>query len=157
MVDVDYVQESREWLEGVFGIEEGPAVQDIGGINTTEGRMITFTNILQHQVQPFRLADPTKPGHRKILALFLVDPNTKVISTENVPCQQESWWYDGIEFQQSPLPLKVKDHNIDESDYIPVSMRGAKAFRLELMKERKSFALENQDAFKAHTISLCEH
>jgi hypothetical protein len=43
-------------------------------------------------VSPFQLADPTKPGHRKIIALFLVDPNVKIISTAHVLCQRRGWW-----------------------------------------------------------------
>ena len=48
--------------------------------------------IYQHCVQPFHLVDPSKPGHRKILALFLVDPHKRIISTANIPCQQKEWW-----------------------------------------------------------------
>ena len=57
----------------------------------TEGRLVTFPNTVQHRVAPFALADPTKPGHRKILALFLIDPHRRVISTANVPPQQAEW------------------------------------------------------------------
>ncbi|KAJ6184217.1 hypothetical protein N7519_005518 [Penicillium mononematosum] len=58
----------------------------------TWGRLLTFPNTLQHRVSPFSLADNTKPGHRKILALFLVDPNLRIISSANVPPQDELWW-----------------------------------------------------------------
>jgi hypothetical protein len=53
--------------------------------------MIAFPNVLQHQVQPFELADPTRPGTRKILVLFLVDPGLRVTSTSTVPPQQLHW------------------------------------------------------------------
>lgn len=43
-------------------------------------------------MRPFELVDSTKPGHRKILALFLVNPRHPIISTANIPCQQKAWW-----------------------------------------------------------------
>ncbi|KAG5633649.1 hypothetical protein DXG03_006869, partial [Asterophora parasitica] len=82
-----------DWFPTVFGCEnEGPMLQDVGSVDTREGRLLTWPNVLQHRVHPFSLADPTKPGHRKIVALFLVDPNIRIISTANVPCQQREWW-----------------------------------------------------------------
>lgn len=53
-------------------------VQEIGAVDTKEGRLVTFLDVLQHQVQPFKLVSPSKPGHRKMIALFLIDPNIKV-------------------------------------------------------------------------------
>jgi hypothetical protein len=47
-------------------------------------------------VRPFELLDPSRPGHRKILALFLVNPHCPIISTANIPCQQKNWWVDEI-------------------------------------------------------------
>ncbi|TLD18760.1 hypothetical protein E2P81_ATG11670 [Venturia nashicola] len=48
----------------------------------------------KHQVSSFRLQDPTKPGHRRFIALWLVDPFQRIISTANVPPQQMNWWLD---------------------------------------------------------------
>lgn len=50
----------------------------------------------QHKVSSFRLEDPTKPGHRRFIALWLVDPTLRVISTANVPPQQLDWWADSV-------------------------------------------------------------
>jgi hypothetical protein len=58
-------------------------VQTIGNVECREDRLIRFPNTLQHLVGPFELEDPTKPGHRKILALFLVDPNV----TDSFDCE----------------------------------------------------------------------
>ncbi|KAI0365920.1 hypothetical protein BV20DRAFT_702200 [Pilatotrama ljubarskyi] len=41
-----------------------------------------------------QLADPSKPGYRKILCFFLVEPLTKILSTSDVPPQQEAWLVD---------------------------------------------------------------
>ena len=37
-----------------------------------------------------------KPGHQRFIALWLVDPNRRIISTANVPPQQRNWWLEGI-------------------------------------------------------------
>ena len=95
--EMNYPQDEHQWLWEVFGCRNNTAaVQEIGSVSCKEGRLITFPNILQHKVCPFRLADPTKKGHRKILALFLVDPGIRVISTANVPPQQRGWWSEEV-------------------------------------------------------------
>ncbi|KAI1311823.1 hypothetical protein F5Y03DRAFT_410061 [Xylaria venustula] len=71
---------------------EDPALQRLGRAVTREGRLIAFPNVLGHQVQPFKLADETRPSHRKILAMFLVDPHVCVLSTSVVPPQRKDWW-----------------------------------------------------------------
>ena len=70
----------------------GSAIQTVGSTLCEEGGLIAFPTILQHQVQSFKLADPTKPGHRKLLALFLVDPRIKAVSTAHVLPQRKNWW-----------------------------------------------------------------
>lgn len=65
-------------------------LQDIGNVDTHEGHL-SFPSILLHRVEPFKLVDPTKPRHRKIVAL-LVDPDIKIISTAHAPCQRKDWW-----------------------------------------------------------------
>ncbi|OJD23982.1 hypothetical protein ACJ73_04661 [Blastomyces percursus] len=72
--EIEYEQDQHGWLPLVFG------------------RLLTFPNVLQHRVSPFHLEDASKPGHKKILALFLVDPNIRVISSANVPCQRRDSW-----------------------------------------------------------------
>jgi hypothetical protein len=41
--------------------------------------------VAAHRVGSFRLTDPTRPGHRKILVFFLEDPHT---GSSDVPLQQ---------------------------------------------------------------------
>lgn len=50
----------------------------------------------QHRVSPFKLVDPSKPGHRRFIALWLVDPTKRVISTANVPPQQMTWYVESL-------------------------------------------------------------
>ncbi|KAL4770703.1 hypothetical protein BDW60DRAFT_208797 [Aspergillus nidulans var. acristatus] len=91
LYDVSYEQDMHHFLQQIYGFPEDvdgsnevPITQDLGSVDTKEGRLITFPNTLQHRVSPFSLADPSKPGHRKILALFLVDPHRRIISSANV-------------------------------------------------------------------------
>jgi len=158
---MSYPQNHHEWLSEVFGCEnEGPTVQEIGSVDTREGRLLTFPNVLQHRVGSFKLADPTKVGHRKIVALFLVDPNIKVISTAHVPCQQQEWWWDLTRTKKNQqiagLPVELQDHILDDVDF-PLSLQEAKTLRLELMEERKAFVLDLGNAFEGTIFSLCEH
>ena len=157
---MSYRQNHHEWLSEVFGCEnEGPTVQEIGSVETREGRLLTFPNVLQHRVGSFKLADPTKPGHRKIVVLFLVDPNIKVISTAHVPCQQQAWWWNLTQTknqQLAGLPVELQDHILEDVDF-PFSLQEAKAHRLELMEERKVFVLDHGKAFEGAIFSLCEH
>ncbi|KAF8993787.1 hypothetical protein BDQ17DRAFT_1252472 [Cyathus striatus] len=159
VADVGYEQDDHDWLQHVFGLgNNGPAIQVLGGVNTPEGRLLAFPNILQHQVQPFKLADPTKPGHRKIIALFLVDPHFKVISTANVPCQRKDWWREELDARKSlgKLPPELTSLVAKDVDF-PYAMEKAKELRLELMEERKAFVVEHDGVLHSERFSLCEH
>ncbi|TEB24441.1 hypothetical protein FA13DRAFT_1766055 [Coprinellus micaceus] len=139
--DVNYPPDHHDWLPAVYGLRQhGSLMQTIGSVATSEGRLVMFPNAIQHQVQPFKLVDPTKAGYRKILALFLVDSNVNVISTADVPCQRADWceaWGGGG---------------------FPLTMGQAKEYRELLMEGRKRFVLEHQSRIDVEgTISLCEH
>jgi Protein of unknown function (DUF4246) len=138
-------------------------VQEVGSVETREGRLLTFPNILQHQVQPFELEDPTKPGHRKILALFLVDPYVRVLSTAHVPPQQLDWWRRSLTDENektrlNDLPVELQEQVFSQVEDFPISLEEAKRLREELMDERRDFVLQHSKAFEASlTFSLCEH
>ncbi|RDB17189.1 hypothetical protein Hypma_001699 [Hypsizygus marmoreus] len=159
--EVSYRQDHHDWLEEVFGCEQGgEGVQDVGSVDTLEGRLLSWPNILQHQVQPFKLADMKKPGHRKILALFLVDPNIRIISSANVPCQQREWWSDAIKHDSgaiSGLPAELQGQIFKDVEDFPISLEEAKEFRVKLMDERRHYVFQHNLAFRQPTFSLCEH
>ncbi|KAI4089837.1 MAG: hypothetical protein L6R37_007986, partial [Teloschistes peruensis] len=148
-IELPFSQNSILNVEDIFGVkDDSPAIHDLGEVLTQESRLLCFPNVIQHRVSPFRLADSSKPGHRKILALFLVDPNLKIISTENVPPQQHSWWREMVEtagiFEKLPPALA---ENVSNSDGFPLTLEKAKQQRLELMDERKSFVKWHDDQF----------
>jgi len=161
-MDISYEQDHHDWLSAVFGCEQDETtVQYVGTVDTKQGRLITFPNILQHQVQPFKLLDPTKPGHRKVVALFLVDPHMKIISTANIPCQQREWWAERLakvgNEGLAKFPGELQDMVIEKVEDFPISLEEAKKLRLELMEERRNFIVNSTSAFEQHTFSLCEH
>ena len=158
---IEYDRGDHHWLSDVFGCENHePAVQEIGDIVTKAGRLIAFPNILQHRVKPFKLADPSLPGHRKILALFLVDPNMKIISTANVPCQRRDWWARDIRAAETAftnLPNELWDMIVDKVDEFPMCMDEANNLRLQLMEERTGYQRRQQRQFTQTLFNLCEH
>ncbi|THH03537.1 hypothetical protein EW146_g10418 [Bondarzewia mesenterica] len=99
---------------------EDDLIQERGNVVTYEGLALAFPNIYQHRVSPFELLDPTNPGHRKIVAFFLVDPNHRNPSATNVPPQQEDWITKAISTSSSEgsvfarLPVELEEMVIDK-------------------------------------------
>lgn len=132
--DPRYEQNDDNGLREVYGLEDEDTLnQTLGSASTPAGRCLAFPNILQHRVGSFRLTDPTRPGYRKILAFFLVDPSKKIVSTSDVPPQQP--W----------------------SDTSTMTLEQAKEYREQLMRERKFFVDEHNEQLYEREFSLCEH
>ncbi|WP_437081178.1 DUF4246 domain-containing protein [Streptomyces sp. enrichment culture] len=132
--DPYYEQNDDNGVREVYGLENEDALnQVLGSVPTPAGRCLAFPNVLQHRVDSFRLADPTRPGHRKILAFFLVDPSETIVSTSDVPPQQP--W----------------------ADSTTMTLEQAKQYREELMRERKFFVAEHNEQVYEREFSLCEH
>ncbi|GAA3047335.1 hypothetical protein GCM10017562_06460 [Streptomyces roseofulvus] len=130
----EYEQSDHTGMREVYGLEnEGALNQVLGSAATPAGRCLAFPNVLQHRVDSFRLADPGRPGHRKILAFFLVDPERPIVSTSDVPPQQP--W----------------------ADTSTMTLEEARKYREELMQERKFFVDEHNEQLYEREFSLCEH
>ncbi|KAJ2081079.1 hypothetical protein H4R24_002605 [Coemansia sp. RSA 988] len=161
--DLDYEQGDFDGVNRAYGIYEGgreetvPLIQEIGKVEAKNGRCVVFPNIYQHKVSGFKLADPTKPGHRKIFAFFFIDPTTRIPSTEIVPPQQKDWWADDVlkSTLLSRLPQLIQTAIIDRVKF-PLSLDQAKSIRLELMEERSSNSSSTDESF-APEFFLCEH
>ncbi|RLN87130.1 hypothetical protein BBJ28_00025705 [Nothophytophthora sp. Chile5] len=153
-----YQQNDNDGVAAIFGLfNEKLLVQVLGAVQTTEGRCVAFPNSHQHQVQPFELEDPSKPGVRKILAFFLVDPENPVPSTSVIPPQQQEW----LEMTQQPLMKKLKlvetvEDTVRSMLRSGMSMEEAKEHRLQLMAERAA-PDDNHVADMERYFSLCEH
>ena len=132
--DPNYEQNDDDGVREVYGLENEEALnQELGSATTPAGRCLAFPNILQHRVGSFRLADPTKPGHRKILVFFLVDPSVKIVSTSDIPPQQP--W----------------------AETSTMTLEEANGYREQLMHERKFFTTEHNQERYERAFSLCEH
>ena len=122
-------------------------MQGVGDVITKTHRCVAFPNLYQHQIQPFRLEDPTKPGHRKILVFFLVDPTRKVLSATNVAPQQSEWVTDAMYHagKNSPfakLPFEILEL-ISSKNEGTMTRLEAEKHREELMSERDIARKEN--------------
>lgn len=128
---------------------------------TKAGRALSWPNLFQHCVSAFKLADPTKPGHRKILAIFLVDPTKdRIVSTTDVPPQQAEWASAALEEGCAPLrelPRELRDMVNDSFPETVMTLAEAEAYRLKLMKERTAFVEEHTEKVYRKTFNMCEH
>ncbi|RAL03357.1 DUF4246 domain-containing protein [Aspergillus ibericus CBS 121593] len=166
--EVRYEQSHHEFLQVVYGfgpevtgLGDTPVTQDLGSVQCRPGRLLTFPNTVQHRVAPFALADPTQPGHRKILALFLVDPHRRIISTAHVPPQQAEWARARQAAVQQALSARLPpelQHLVSQA--LPAAgMTGAaaQAYRQELMDERRARQRAQNTTFERGDFALCEH
>ncbi|KAJ6548588.1 hypothetical protein B0H19DRAFT_1237361 [Mycena capillaripes] len=117
---------------------KGWCVQQLGEMVTKEGRALSWPNQYQHRVSPFKLSDLAKPGHRKIPAIFLVDPTIKHIpSTTVVPPQQAEWASEAlqevVDLVKAQLPTTF------------MTLKEAEQYRLALMEERTVFVEKYDD------------
>ncbi|SGY88920.1 BQ5605_C134g13388 [Microbotryum silenes-dioicae] len=174
--ELPYEQNDESRVEIVFGIHgDGPTVQSYNSAATTHNRCLTFPNIYQHRVPSFSLRDRTKPGHRKILVFFLVDPlRPRIPSTRDVAPQQREWIERAL-CESTPgadteaddsapsrgslidrLPNELWDRILDLTDGL-ITQDEAKEHRNKLMFERKFKLKEHSTEVYEREFSLCEH
>ncbi|EEU35214.1 uncharacterized protein NECHADRAFT_53347, partial [Fusarium vanettenii 77-13-4] len=141
-----------DWLsiERIFAMEiRGTRLQEIGSVLTREGRAIFYPNVYQNRQGPFELTDKTRPGHCKMLTLFLVDPMNPIISTANIPPQQRDWWLEKV----ADLPL-IRNlppelwHQINENIDFPIDEETARKTREELTSERSAINKEINEKWR---------
>ncbi|KAF7331521.1 hypothetical protein MKEN_00031000 [Mycena kentingensis (nom. inval.)] len=155
-----------EILYGMF--RNSHCVQDLGSIETKSGRALAWPNIYQHRVAPFSLKDTSRPGHRKILAIFLVDPSIPPIpSATTIPPQQADWAAYAMEqaredekslFSKLPVELihAIRQHM--EADCLGryLGRKEAEEIRLQLMAERTVF-VKGREKELSMSFNMCEH
>nr|GAT49900.1 predicted protein [Mycena chlorophos] len=164
-----HAQDDEVCAEILYGMQrDSHCVQDIGSITTPSGRALAWPNIYQHCVAPFRLADSTRPGHRKIMAIFLVDPSLDPIpSATTIPPQQSEWARYALEEAQqdlnsliSKLPVELVHRICAELECAAggryMGRAEAEAIRLELMDERTVF-VKSRERVLSGSFNMCEH
>ncbi|KAF7331543.1 hypothetical protein MKEN_00033400 [Mycena kentingensis (nom. inval.)] len=155
-----------EILYGMF--RDSHCVQDLGSIETKSGRALAWPNIYQHRVAPFSLKDTSSPGHRKILAIFLVDPSIQPIpSATTIPPQQADWAAYGMEqaredekslFSKLPVELihAIREHLEADRSGTYFGRKEAEEIRLKLMAERTVF-VKGREKELSMSFNMCEH
>lgn len=96
----------------------------LGRFPTKEGYLLVFPNCHVHKIAKMVNTSNSKMSSRRIIVFFFVNPEKKIISTREVPPQQQV-----------------------------ISLVDAKAYRLELMAERKY----DKEKLNVRNIELCEH
>ncbi|KAH6962441.1 hypothetical protein BKA56DRAFT_498126 [Ilyonectria sp. MPI-CAGE-AT-0026] len=134
-LEVLRAETEEEVLERLFAYKDPESkLQELGSVLTRQGRALFIPNVYQQRAGAFQLVDKTRPGHCKILALFLVDPKIPIISTSNVPPQQYDWWTESIG-DCSALPTELWEM-VWKYAGTPITEKYAKELRKELMAER---------------------
>lgn len=108
----------------VTKLRGGCCIQNYGTVNTPAGRLLAFPNVFQHRVLSFKLADPSKPGYRRFIALWLVDPYARIISTAQVPPQQLDWWAESV------VAKSADSHEVAESQEVTAGNLAAEVAKL---------------------------
>uniref|UniRef100_A0A8H7K9M8 DUF4246 domain-containing protein n=1 Tax=Bionectria ochroleuca TaxID=29856 RepID=A0A8H7K9M8_BIOOC len=103
---------------------------------------------IQHAVSSFSLQDKAKPGHRRFIALWLVDPHQRIISTSNVPPQQKEWWLQHQDQRNTPVTSQAIPENL-------MTVEEANEHRLKLMEVRTR--IDQISEFGVPGYSFCEH
>lgn len=153
-------QNDMRSIARTFAVEEShgaSTLQDVGAVLTRPGRAVFFPNLFLHKVEPFELKDKTKPGHRKILAMFLVDPAVPIISTANCPPQQRHWWDGEHQVRHGMrLPPEVGEMVLQNVDF-PYDEAEARRVRERLMEERKMVQGDFVNTLSGIEFNFCEH
>lgn len=154
--DPNYEQGDSLYCEHFFGLkDEDKMTHFVGSVNAVKDRVLIFPNVFQHHVDAFELEDSLKPGFRKILCFFLVDPYNDIVkSTRDVPPQQIDW-VSNEKLMREFFP------SVKPQDISTITLEEAKQRRDELMLERSAAVKDDEDgdfdnAF-ARLFSLCEH
>ncbi|KAG9942583.1 hypothetical protein KCU85_g9184, partial [Aureobasidium melanogenum] len=162
-LDLEYDQGDWDHLEKITGFKDQTDVliQKLGSVLCKEGRLLAFPNVLQHNVGSFQLEDDTRGGERKILALFLVDPHVRILSTSKVPPQRKDWWQSELRKQREDihrlktLPNELMEQVFEDVTDFPISMDEAKNVREALMEERGPIG---EDMIECEaSFYFCEH
>ncbi|KAI0750447.1 hypothetical protein C8Q74DRAFT_1374035 [Fomes fomentarius] len=155
-----YEQDDQRGYVVAYGFGRDDALnQQLGHVVAEEDKCIAFPNVYQHRVDAFELVDPSKPGYRKILAFFLVNPDTPILSTTDVPPQQQDWVLQALEMAPAlqKLPQGLFDIIAGHVKGSVISRTEAEIHRARLMEERSHFLVNHNEEVYEVPFNMCEH
>lgn len=123
----------------------------MGDITLRERRLITYPNTFQTRLLPFHLDDKSKSGHFTFMALHLIDPNRRAMSSAMVPVQRRDWWASEVRMSCPSLwrlPREVFERIIELMDGYPLSLEEGYEIREEFKKEREMFREKHTKAME---------
>ncbi|KAF9225298.1 hypothetical protein BS17DRAFT_778410 [Gyrodon lividus] len=137
----------REAMIQLWGLSDNdPCHQYLGSVPIRENFCVAFPNIYQHRHTSFSLLDPSKPGHQRVVGVFLVDPDIPPIpSTTHVPPQQKSWVRRGIE-ESKLFAVELVDKIMSETEGL-MDAREAELVRKDMLDERGNFQAKNNQQY----------
>ncbi|KAJ6524441.1 hypothetical protein DFH09DRAFT_1250825 [Mycena vulgaris] len=150
-------QDDSECMSTLYGIDrDDDCVQEIGSMVTKAGRTLAWSNLFQHCVSRV---------HRKILAIFLVNPTVDPIaSATDIPPQQGEWAAEALQQASADsgslmfqLPQELADLITTNLPASVMTRKEAEAYRLELMEERTVFVDSHSETAYAVKFNMCEH
>eukprot|EP01094_Clydonella_sp_ATCC50884_P002203 TRINITY_DN11691_c0_g1_i2.p1 TRINITY_DN11691_c0_g1~~TRINITY_DN11691_c0_g1_i2.p1 ORF type:complete len:678 (+),score=155.32 TRINITY_DN11691_c0_g1_i2:752-2785(+) len=156
-----YAQNDDKGVWAMYGLADEAALsQHLGQVHCVAGAAYTWPNYLQHRVTPFELRDKTRPGHRRMLVFFLVDPSRAVRSTATcVPTRRE--WLESALIRggvlESGLPREIVSRIVHFIPGWPIGAEEAGQHRAQLMHERKYVVNRVSSQVYERPFSLCEH
>jgi len=164
----DDVRPASLWNVG-YKSQSMPNYIDLGVVGTPVGRALVFKNSMQHRVQMLCNSSATDTAFRKVLIFWLVDPDKRILSTEDIPEQQwdltrarigqvlHKQWRPASETVKMPAnPIKL----ILAYAKYGFTRKEALQNRLKLMEERSysRHAIDNKfEALIVREYSFCEH
>lgn len=135
----------------------GPVAQILACTSTPRGRLVVFPNTVHHHHICLLASNNNKnndddhspqakpEGRLSVLAMYLVDPHIRILSTANVAPQQRDSWAHAVWRAAIPrlcdLPREVFNMIIEyvEGGDSPISPREALAVRYRMKRERILF------------------
>ncbi|ETO24677.1 hypothetical protein RFI_12481 [Reticulomyxa filosa] len=158
--DIAYEQDDHIGVWKEYQMTNGdPLNRHQGAVHTVHGKCVVFPNNLQHRVTRFELKDKQAnggKGHRKILVFFLIDPQHRILSTKDVPIQQQHLIGQTVHACLDSVLNRDVANIIME--YVPtLTLEEAKQHRSKLMFGRKFYVNGVNDQVYEREFSLCEH
>ncbi|KAL9100973.1 MAG: hypothetical protein Q9163_003715 [Psora crenata] len=141
------------FLPEIYNARHGdPTVQTLGDVHLRDGRVIVWPNVFQTRLNSFKLDDPSRPGHCKVVFLHLVDPNRRILSSSSVPCQRHDWWAEAVRGNCAKmwrLPKEIFGEIIGLVDEYPIAAEEAERIRQDFIHEREAFHEKHTKALES--------